>query len=1021
MIDPAYKNQPILIVEQTEQVFPLNKDLLTIGRKTGNTIILGNDLKASRHHATIRWETGTYIIQDVGSSNGTYLNERRLKAAQPLSNGDVIRVGDTKFKVRLPLKDTEPNLSKDAQETMISTEPVAMTASSPPPRQDTDVVVLPGQPVVQTINNPYVGPRTFAPEESDRFYGREGEARELLSLVISQRMVLFYAQSGAGKSSLINTRLVPLLRQEGRAVLPIGRVSGDLPEGVRNVDNLYIFNLLLSLDESDGDPTRFTNMTLSEFLIHLTSLDGVHYYYDDQLETNEFELDEEVLEADEYFEETPYVLIVDQFEEIVTTHPDRWQEREGFFSQLAQAMSDDPLLWVVLTLREDYIAPLDPYMHHLPDKLRARFYMQRMAYEAALEAVQKPAEYYERPFAAGVAEGLVNNLRQIRVQGVQVQDKTKTKPGQFIEPVQLQVVCFQLWENLKDRPFSEITQQDVVEMGDVDQALAQFYEQALQRVLDQTDISEIELRSWFDTQLITEAGTKGTVYQGRSQTGGIPNEAVTLLSNQYLLRAEVRGGGTWYELVHDRFVNPILQSNQAWRSEQPLLQMAHAWVERERSDSILLEGQQLKAALQSNWHGLGPQVEEFMEASQSTQRAKDAILLEEKERLRQQELNQAQALAEEQRKRAEEQTKAALSLRRRAWFLGFLGIIAFLMAGAAVLSASYARQATFAAQENEAIANAQAEVASTEQAKAIQAQETAEAQFLAAEANAAVARDYLQGQSATETAVAVSMMAENEAEIKELNEQKDSLVATVTADAQLAQAMASDAEATATLLTELSEDTPTITATPTGPYSPPTSTSMPTSTPTLDPAPTQTAEANIAALAQVESELEGLTVADQGCMTEADRRFRGIWQRYEATLGCPRQPEAVGGFGAEQPFEDGFMIWSQILGLFFVANGDEEAGIWTVFTTEQVEAMNPNEEGISCPANVPEGLYQPIRGFGAIWCQDNIRGQMGFGTIPEYGVQNNLVQSFENGFIVRNDAGQIYALFLDDRTYRKEN
>ena len=77
--------------------------------------------------------------------------------------------------------------------------------------------------------NPYVGPRTFQEEEADRFFGREREARELLALVVSERLTLFYAQSGAGKSSLLNARVIPRLRdQEGFTVLPVGRVSGVL-------------------------------------------------------------------------------------------------------------------------------------------------------------------------------------------------------------------------------------------------------------------------------------------------------------------------------------------------------------------------------------------------------------------------------------------------------------------------------------------------------------------------------------------------------------------------------------------------------------------------------------------------------------------------------------------------------------------------------------------------------------------------------------------------------------------------
>ena len=264
------------------------------------------------------------------------------------------------------------------------------------------------------VANPYVGPRTFTYAERDRFFGREREAQDLLSLVISERLVLFYAQSGAGKSSLINTRLVPQLKQAGYAVLPVARVGGELPTGVSAVDNIFLFNLLLHLDQREGDPSRFAHMTLADFLARLTSPDGESYYYDDTAEPAE--------EASAY-EEPLHVLIIDQFEEIVTTHLERWQERAAFFRQLEAAMAADPLLWVVLTLREDYVAALDPYARLLSNRLRARFYMQRMGYEAALEAVRRPAEQYGRPFAPNVAEALVDNLRQIRVR-----DTTITRP-----------------------------------------------------------------------------------------------------------------------------------------------------------------------------------------------------------------------------------------------------------------------------------------------------------------------------------------------------------------------------------------------------------------------------------------------------------------------------------------------------------------------------------------------------------------------------------------------------------------
>ncbi len=462
--------------------------------------------------------------------------------------------------------------------------------------------------------NPYVGPRTFTRKEATRFFGREREARELLSLVIAERMVLFYAQSGAGKSSLLNTRLIPQLRESGYLVLPTGRVGGELPDAVQDVANVYVFNLLLALDQShdhqQGDLRHFAHLSLVEFMRGLRTADGEHYVYDETLAAETAAATGDA-EADET--QPPHVLIIDQFEEIVTTHPTRWRERAEFFRQLDEAMAADPLLWVVLTLREDFVATLDPYKRLVAGGMRARFYMQRMGVDAALEAVCRPAEAAGRPFAAGVAEKLVDNLRQVRLPGQQ-----QFHLGQYVEPVQLQVVCFQLWENLKDQPLGLITETDLTKAGDVDTALADFYEDALTVVLDDPELTvpEQQLRNWFDTQLITESGTRGTVYQGDETTAGMPNSVVRRLQDRFLLRAEVRAGGTWIELIHDRFVGPIQQANR--RRQTPLAQDAEAWRAAAEVKSHLYTGYQLEQAqrqLEEHPETLSPLQRRFIEMS----------------------------------------------------------------------------------------------------------------------------------------------------------------------------------------------------------------------------------------------------------------------------------------------------------------------------------------------------------------------------------------------------------------------
>ncbi len=347
----------------------------------------------------------------------------------------------------------------------------------------------------EQVNNPYVGPRTFPRADSPWFFGRSQEARDLLARVVSERLLLFYAQSGAGKSSLVNTRLIPGLEQQGFVVLPTARVGGELPAGVDGVDNIYLFSLLYSVNNAGKDPAALAHLSLSECLARLASEDGEHWCYDPAASPAT------AIEGGQ-----PYVLIVDQFEELLTTHPGRWEERGPFFVELDRAMTADPNLWVVLVSREDYVAALDPYARFMANKLRARYYMERMGIAEALEAVRCPAELGGRPFAPGVAEELVDNLRRVRVAG-----SAELQLGQYVEPVQLQVVCHQLWASLSGRPLASITRDDLP-LDYIDHALTRFYEDALATALADPDVQagqvdEAGLRSWFSRKLITPAGT----------------------------------------------------------------------------------------------------------------------------------------------------------------------------------------------------------------------------------------------------------------------------------------------------------------------------------------------------------------------------------------------------------------------------------------------------------------------------------------------------------------------------------
>ena len=75
--------------------FELNSAQLTIGRGNQNDIPIATDEYASARHARFEPRQDGVWVQDLGSTNGTFLNGTRLDRPRRLAQGDVVRVGET--------------------------------------------------------------------------------------------------------------------------------------------------------------------------------------------------------------------------------------------------------------------------------------------------------------------------------------------------------------------------------------------------------------------------------------------------------------------------------------------------------------------------------------------------------------------------------------------------------------------------------------------------------------------------------------------------------------------------------------------------------------------------------------------------------------------------------------------------------------------------------------------------------------------------------------------------------------
>jgi hypothetical protein len=110
------------------KVYPLDAQEIYIGRESTNSVVI-NDAQVSRRHARMELRGSAYVIQDLGSTNGTFVNGTRISGMQVLNPGDMVAFGEG---ILLAY-----DSAMDMNATVLSTKPpqtvVQRPAPAPPP------------------------------------------------------------------------------------------------------------------------------------------------------------------------------------------------------------------------------------------------------------------------------------------------------------------------------------------------------------------------------------------------------------------------------------------------------------------------------------------------------------------------------------------------------------------------------------------------------------------------------------------------------------------------------------------------------------------------------------------------------------------------------------------------------------------------------------------------------------------------------------------------------------------------
>jgi hypothetical protein len=405
---------------------------------------------------------------------------------------------------------------------------------------------------MSTAHGRYPGAQPFADDEVSRkaFFGREQTARALTSQILANRLVVVYAKSGLGKTSLLNAGIAQRLREEGRIPL-IVRVNDfmrgplvSVLEGIQSAAERQLVEFI------PGRPDSLW-----------TFFKTVEFWRGDLLLTP--------------------ILILDQFEELFTLHA-----RDATMAFLADlgylvrgvrppsigatdlGLSEtSPAMSIVLSLREDYLGYLDDAADRIPQILDHRFRLTPLSADAAAEAMTGPAGiedevYHTKPFRFD-PDTVATVLRYLS----EHRTGPTTDKAVFVEPFHLQLICQKI-EAIAEQQQRQFQSDLVITMNSIGgeaalrHTLKDFYIEALGTLYPNRVRRAV--RRLCEDFLISPEGRRLSLneYEIRQQLG-LYRETLQQLVNKRLLRSDSRADTTYYELSHDALVEPVLTATRA--------------------------------------------------------------------------------------------------------------------------------------------------------------------------------------------------------------------------------------------------------------------------------------------------------------------------------------------------------------------------------------------------------------------------------------------------------------------------
>ncbi len=390
-------------------------------------------------------------------------------------------------------------------------------------------------PKDQLSDNPFPGIFPFSYANRTLFFARESEKRNLIRLITLSRGVLLYADSGTGKSSLVNSGLIPLAIEEG---FQAERIRVQAIQGSEFIIDQISENI-------EGDPPFLPSI----------------FSGNDQQRQVVLSVDAFVEKIKNPAKKVHPLLIFDQFEEWITLFEEgnATQSIETLKESQHQMMTaitdiiNDPTLTVktLITLREDYLAKLAPFFERCPNLPDHYLRLTALKSSQIEEVVRGPFKKFPGQFHPELKQDIATRIQS---------EFESLSLGSDIRLTEVQIICKSLFD-------SGIEENDLIRHFETSGGVKGILEQYLEKAMLSLDPERQEAAIALLSRMVTSVGTRNVV-NGEDLVGRVAREdkipqdllSETLQDLEYkakLVRKERRREVYYYEIASEFLVEWI--------------------------------------------------------------------------------------------------------------------------------------------------------------------------------------------------------------------------------------------------------------------------------------------------------------------------------------------------------------------------------------------------------------------------------------------------------------------------------